>query len=100
MSPHSGEKFKVQVGSESTEVILIKAFRGSDFAMGYHNINVVLGNQVLRQLALDGNFRQDRKKNEISLFKSWHDNGFVTLYINNSTNKVLDEVVDYVLEGM
>jgi len=34
------------------------------------------------------------------LFKAWHDNGFVTLYINKSTNKVLDEIVDYVLEGM
>ena len=48
LKPHSGEKFKVQVGSESTEIILIKALRGADFAMGYHNMNVVLGNHVLR----------------------------------------------------
>ena len=79
---------------------MIKAYRGEDFAMGYHNVNVVLGNTVLRLLALEGKFRQDRKKDEIMLYKAWHDNGFVTLYINKSTNKVLDEIVDYVLEGM
>jgi hypothetical protein len=95
ISPHSGESFKVQVGSESTEVVLIKAMRGADFAMGYHNINVVLGNHVLRQLALQGNFRQDRKKDEIMLYKAWHDNGFITVYINKSKNKILNEVIDY-----
>jgi hypothetical protein len=95
ISPHSGESFKVQVGSESTEVVLIKAMRGADFAMGYHNMNVVLGNHVLRQLALQGNFRQDRKKDEIMLYKAWHDNGFITVYINKSKNKILNEVIDY-----
>lgn len=34
------------------------------------------------------------------LYKSWHDNGFVTLYINKSTNKILSEIVEYKLEGM
>ena len=34
------------------------------------------------------------------LYKAWHDNGFVTLYKNKSTNLILDEVVDYQLEGM
>lgn len=34
------------------------------------------------------------------LFKAWHDNGFVTLYINKSKDKILDEIVDYQLEGM
>lgn len=37
---------------------MIKAFRGADFAMGYHNMNVVLGNNVLRLLALNGSFVQ------------------------------------------
>ena len=68
--------------------------------MGYHNMNVVLGNHVLRQLALQGNFRQDRKKDEIMLYKAWHDNGFITVYINKSKNKILHEVIDYQLEGM
>ena len=34
------------------------------------------------------------------LYKAWHDNGFVTLYINKSKNKVLTETVTYELEGM
>ena len=74
---------------------MIKAFRGADFAMGYHNMNVVLGNQVLRLLALNGSFVQQRKKDLIMLYKAWHDNGFVTLYKNDSTNLILDEIVDY-----
>jgi hypothetical protein len=80
--------------------VLIKAYRGADFAMGYHNMNVVLGNHVLRLLALNGSFVQERKKGQIMLYKAWHDNGFVPLYVNKSTNLILDEVIDYELEGM
>lgn len=59
-----------------------------------------LGNTALRKIALDENFKIDRCKNEIVLYKAWHNNGFVTLYMNKSANKVLTELVEYNLQGM
>jgi hypothetical protein len=33
--PHSGQKYEITVGPGSTEVVLIKADRGSDFSPGH-----------------------------------------------------------------
>lgn len=97
--PFSGQKFEITVGPGTTEIVLIKADRGSDFSPGFQLKNVILGDIALRELCLETNFKQKRREN-IYLYKAWHDNGFVTLYVNNTTDEVLTETVEYDIEGM
>ena len=54
----------------------------------------------MEDLARDSQFKVKRYEDEIYLYKAWHDNGFVTLYINESTDKELREVVTYDIEGL
>jgi len=64
----------------------------------------MLGDSSLKQLAISKDFKISRVgekgKEEIFLYKTWHENGFVTYYVNNSKDKVLTEVVEYDLKGM
>jgi hypothetical protein len=34
------------------------------------------------------------------LYKAWYDDGFLTLYQNKSTTKVLEELIEYEMEGL
>lgn len=61
---------------------------------------MVLGDSSLKQLAISKDFKISRVGEEIFLYKTWHENGFVTYYVNNSKDKVLTEVVEYDLKGM
>ena len=63
-------------------------------------MNVILGDVALRQLAIEKDFKIKRSGDEIYLYKAWHDNGFVTLYKNDSVDKILSEIIDYTLEGL
>jgi hypothetical protein len=90
----------VEVGPGLTEIVLIKASRGADFAPGPVSRNVMLGDSSLKQLAISKDFRISRVGEEIFLYKTWHENGFVTYYVNDSKDKVLTEVVEYDLKGM
>jgi len=54
----------------------------------------------LEELALKSKFKVKRYEDEIYLYKAWHDNGFVTLYINESKDKELREVINYDIEGL
>ena len=54
----------------------------------------------MEELALRSKFKVKRYEDEIYLYKAWHDNGFVTLYINESKDKELREVINYDIEGL
>ena len=54
----------------------------------------------MEELALKSKFKVKRYEDEIYLYKAWHDNGFVTLYINESKDKELREVINYDIEGL
>ena len=83
-----------------TEIVLIKASRGADFAPGPVHRNVLLGDTSLKQLAISKDFKISRVGEEIFLYKTWHENGFVTYYVNNSKDKILSEVIEYDIKGM
>lgn len=61
---------------------------------------MILGNSALRKIALEENFKIQRYGDEIVVYKAWHENGFVTLYVNRSTDKILTEHVEYQLKGL
>ena len=82
------------------DIILIKCYRGANFQPGEGYRKVMLGDTALRTLALETNFKVSRLEDEIVLYKAWHENGFVTLYVNNTKDKVLTELVEYNLENM
>lgn len=97
--PHKDQKFEITVGPGSTEIVLIKADRGCDFSPGHQLKNVYLGDIALRELAIKTNFKQNRRPG-IYLYKAWHDNGFITLYVNETADEVLSEIVEYDIKGM
>jgi len=41
-----------------------------------------------------------RQNDEIVVYKAWHENGFVVLYLNKSINLVLTEMVIFELENL
>lgn len=78
----------------------MKARRGAEFSPGEVTRNVILGEQSLKEIAIREDFKIQRCGDEIVLYKAWHENGFVTYYVNNSKDKVLNEVVEYDLQGL
>jgi hypothetical protein len=100
LGQHQGAKYSISVGPYSKEIVLIRAERGFEFVPSYQDMNVFLGDNALKEIAIAKNFKLDRLENEIFLYKAWHDHGFVTLYINKSTDKILTETVDYMLTGL
>ena len=100
MSPFEGGKYSVRVDPGKFEIILMKAMRGFNFTPAKCEMNVILGDKGLRALAIEKNFKIKRSGDEIYLYKAWHDNGFITLYKNDSVDKILTEMIDYTLEGL
>lgn len=99
-APYSGKRFDVSVGPLNTEIVLIKAMRGANFAPGLSTQNVILGNKALKKIAIQENFKVNRIGEQVVIYKAWHENGFVTLYQNKSRNILYSEIVHYELEGM
>lgn len=56
-APHTGQRFEMTVGPGSTEIVLIKADRGSDFSPGHQLKNVILGDLALRELCIETDFK-------------------------------------------
>lgn len=100
MAPYEDGKYSVRVDPGKFEIILIKAYRGFNFTPSKSEMNVILGDGALRDLVIEKNFKIKRCGDEIYLYKAWHDNGFITLYKNESTDKILTEIVDYKLQGL
>ena len=100
MAPFEDGKYSIRVDPGKFEIVLMKAFRGFNFTPSKCKMNVILGDIALRQLAIEKDFKIKRSGNEIYLYKAWHDNGFITLYKNDSVDKILSEMVDYTLEGL
>lgn len=88
------------MGPKHTNVVLIRARRGANFTIESLYQNVYLGDKKLREICLQENFKVNRLRDEIVLYKAWHDNGFVALYQNNSTDKIYTEIIRYTLNGM
>ena len=100
LGQHQGAKYSISVGPQQKEIVLIRVERGFEFVPSHQDMNVFLGDNALKAIAIAKNFKLDRLKDEIYLYKAWHDHGFVTLYINKSTDKILTETVDYMLTGL
>jgi hypothetical protein len=101
LAPHSGKRFEISVGPCQKEIVLMKAKRGANYVPGEQKITVLLGNYALKQICLDSNFKIERHGDEIVLYKTWYQNGFVTLYQNNSKDTILEELIEYnVMEGL
>ena len=99
--PHSGKSYDIRVGPMMSEIVLIKAYRGANYQPGVGKNKVILGDSVLRKMALESGFKVNRKNNtDIVIYKAWHENGFVQLYQNNSKHCVLTEVLEFTLTNM
>ena len=61
--------------------------------------DVILGNNALRGIALESTFKINRDV-DITVYKAWHEHGFVTLYKNVSNNKRLEEIIEYNMKGL
>lgn len=82
MPPFEGISYSIRVDPGKFEIVIIKVFRGFNFTPQRCDMNVILGDNALRKLAIEKNFKIKRSGEEIFLYKAWHDNGFVTLYVN------------------
>ena len=60
----------------------------------------MLGSNALRQIAIDQDFKVFRHTDQIVVYKAWHENGFVQLYINRSANLVYQEIVLFELQNL
>lgn len=98
--PHSGHSYQISVGPQFTNIVLIRAKRGANFTIESLHQNVFLGDKALREICLNENFKVSRLRDEIVLYKAWHDNGFVALYQNNSEDKFYTETIRYFLQGL
>jgi hypothetical protein len=100
MLPQVGPKLDVTVKPNSYEIVLMKAKAGANYNYGEQDRGVILGDTALKQYCIDKNFFVEKDGPDLGLYKTWHDNGFITLYVNKTTNKKLVETLKYTLKGM
>mgnify|MGYP001014306214 CR=1 FL=1 len=78
----------------------MKALWRPRYDYGNQDRAVILTDNGLKNYVKEKNFWASRDGDDIGAFKSWHDNGFATLYINKTANKTFEELIKYELEGM
>lgn len=94
------QRFDMTVEPNSYEIVLMKAGKGARYEYGAQDRCVYLGDDALKAYAIKKNFFVERDGKDIGLYKTWHDAGFITLYVNKTSNKVFKENVTYTLQGM
>jgi hypothetical protein len=105
LPPHGGMEYKVNVGPQEEQIVLIKKTKGiasysSSFSSGIKKSEHILMQQIDKGNAKVIQFKMGTEVYDIFLYTISHDFGYVLVFRNKTPNSICDASFDFDLENL